>query len=55
MVSDAEKIAERFHDVASAMGVDSSELPSVPTLTEVFDELVRTEVLFAGPSLYAEP
>ena len=61
MTDDAKRMAEKFNDVFQAFG---SQL--VPTMTwdevpfeykvqliKTFDELVKSEVVFPGPSLYA--
>jgi hypothetical protein len=64
MTDDARRMAERFHYVFQALG-DRTVVPEVPfdevplqykvQLIKTFDELIKAEVVFPGPSLYAEP
>lgn len=53
MHEDAERIARRFYEVAAAMGYVDEVITELEA-EKVFDEMLRSEVIFGGPSLYAE-
>lgn len=62
---DAQRLAKRFHEVWQALDPpgrmlakkDFHELPLEYRLQlmATFDEMLRSELVFGGPSLYAEP
>jgi hypothetical protein len=57
---DAARLARRFHEARvllepSVAGWDDIVIREQERLIAVFDHLIRTEVVFAGPSLYADP
>jgi hypothetical protein len=56
MHADAERIARRFVDVASALDakLDTGDL-DYELMVMTFDEMLRAELIFGGPSLYADP
>jgi hypothetical protein len=50
---DAERMALRYLDVIEMMG--GAVEPDVGRVADAFEELLRAEVIFPGPSLYANP
>lgn len=50
---DAERIAKRFIETVSTF--DGKVSVDYEALTKTFDEMLRAELIFGGPSLYADP
>lgn len=54
MHEDAERLAKRFIEVAST--IDPDRLwEDLDLIEATFDEMLRAEIIFGGPSLYADP
>lgn len=55
MHPDAKRLAARFVAVATTLEPDRLWDDDLELVTATFDELLRAEVIFGGPSLYADP